>query len=85
MCVCVHAPMCVSLSVLLNSAANCSLLYNGKCLLREHLAEHVNKLCWTDSVVDSSAAKRSDQSDTATVFCAAPLLSFNTSDYMYDL
>lgn len=82
-CVCVCGPMCVSLPVLLNSAANCSSLYNGKCLLREHLAEHVNKLCWTDSVVDSSAAKEVRSEQYCYSISAAPLLSFNTPDYTF--
>lgn len=68
MCLCVCVYVCACVPILLITVANCSLVYSGKCLLRKHLAEHVNKLSWTDSVVDSSAAERADQRDTVTVF-----------------
>lgn len=64
--------MCVSF-LLLNLEVNCLLVFSkGKYLLREHLAENVNKLSWTDSVTDRSATKRSDQSVTV-----LPLHPFN--------
>lgn len=63
--------MCVGLLYVCEFAhikLSSSLVYSGKCLLREHLVEHVNKLCGTDSDVDSSAVKRSDQRDNVRVF-----------------
>lgn len=66
--------VCVGI-LLLNLEVNFLLAYSkGKYLLREHLAENVNKPSWTDSVTDRSATKRSDQSDAVTVL---PLHPFN--------
>lgn len=45
---------------------------NRKCLFQEHLVENVDRLSWTDNVVNSAAATRPDENDTSKVLILLP-------------
>lgn len=58
---------------------------NRKCVFQEHLVENVDRLSWTDNVVNSAAAAaRSDENDKSKVLILLPHFFFFINSH-YDV